>query len=367
MSDYLILDLLFGIIVVLFAAIGLWRGIVKEIPITAAIFAGAALASSWANPWGGDLADLSDIRTDASRMIVLGVALVGTTIVLGYGGAALIGHLEITWGERFAGALLAGINGVLLLHYALDGVERFFTGDATTEALDQSYVARLLLREFGWVLVGAAVMMTLCLMVGWTRARRSSRNRVASASSVLAESSIGARGRPARLPREADSGKFEPVTSGFDARSGRYAADAPSVQQTIAMPPVDPERVANEGGRYAPPPSASGGTPRQSRAPSAADRSGFDGDEWIRRAAAPPSVERPDRKSDHVGDGDSAHHPTANGHRVFDGTTSSSWSNPAPQTPDSEAFPPRAARCPRCAGGVGSDDDFCPHCGQRLA
>src|SRR5688572_27748462 len=152
MDDYVLLDILLGLIVALFAAIGFWRGAVKEVVVTAGIFAGSALAFSWAKPWGADLAELVEMRTDVARIVVAAIALIAATLILGYGGSALVGSPDIGLGGRLLGAGLAAINGGLLLHYCLWNVERFLTDDGGQEALDRSEVSRILLRQFGWLL-----------------------------------------------------------------------------------------------------------------------------------------------------------------------------------------------------------------------
>jgi uncharacterized membrane protein required for colicin V production len=380
MSDYLILDILFALIVVLFGAIGMWRGVVKEIPVTAAVFAGAALASSWSLPWGDDLAREFDLRTDVSRMIVTAVALLGATLILGYGGGALIATPDIGWGSRIVGGLLAAINGVLILHYVLNGVERFFTSGSTREALNQSEVARVSLREFGWLLIGAAALLTLCLLVAVLRGR--DRSEFDYAPAVLDGTSAlhtDERGRPVRLPKSADSGKFEPAASEYDSRSGRYVADSPSIQQTVALPPVDANRVAYEGGRSAPP-SSSGSSRDQ---PDGSPRTRYSGDEWIRRAPytqinnepsinrVPSSDSQPEARAQSAETRESLSDPGQNGHHSINGSSPFSWIGYPPAS-DIGSITSQGAeldqqrRCQHCAGEVGPDDDFCPHCGNRV-
>src|SRR5262249_44046394 len=160
------------LIVVLFAAIGCWRGATKEVVVTAAIFAGAALASSWAKPWGSDLANLTGLRADVAQLVVAAAALLSATVVLGYGGSALIGSPRVSFGERLAGGVLAAINGLLLLHYLLSFIERFITDDGAQRALARSEVSRELLRQFGWLLIGAAGVVATAIVVGLLLRRR---------------------------------------------------------------------------------------------------------------------------------------------------------------------------------------------------
>src|SRR5262249_58204741 len=78
-----------------------------------------------------------------------------------------------------------------------------------------------------------------------------------------------------RVAGGAEDGKYEPIARGYDSTSGRYAADAQSVGQTIPLPPVDAAGLAHGGGTGAP---SSNGPPADSRAEV------FAGDEWYRRA-----------------------------------------------------------------------------------
>lgn len=388
MSDYLILDLLFGVIVVLFAAIGMWRGVVKEIPVTAAIFLGAALASSWAVPWGNDLAREADLRTDVSRMIVTASALLGATLILGYGGGALIASHELGWGSRLIGGILAAINGGLILHFVLHGVESFFTGEATRDALRQSEVARILLREFGWILVAVASLLALCIVIAAIWGRNHLESDYGSAPTFDAEAdpdySVGSRGRSARLPTPADSGKYEPVRSGFDSQTGRYAADAPSIRQTVALPPVDANRIAFEGGRAAPADSSQARRDQTGQSP----KDTYAGEEWIRRAPYTQIPDQPYSRRGPVPDSeshggarsaddqrratDTRHDQSDNGQHGNNGAASFAWIGypPAsgfepPRAKSGEEIQPR--RCTRCAGELGENDDFCPHCGNHVA
>jgi uncharacterized membrane protein required for colicin V production len=380
MDDYVLLDILLGLIVALFAAIGFWRGAVKEIVVTAGVFAGSALAFSWADPWGGDLADLVDMRADVARIVVAAIALIAATLVLGYGGSALVGSPDVGLSSRLLGAGLAAINGGLLLHYCLWNIERFLTDEGGQEALDQSEVSRVLLRHFGWLLVGAAGLGALAIVAGqMVRRRRAVVSLVPAAEVVepLPASShdAGGRQRPARLPRVADAGKYEPVARGYDPASERYAADAPSAGQTMPLPPVDAANLAYGGGRGAPAPG------------------NYEGDEWYRRAPGPvkPFVPETPRDLPHAngqhpsdraapplpshGDEDdpsSRLEPGANGHSPMTDVSPFSWvqrtTHPGWAVPSASQNAPSAhygnqSTCRVCQAELGPEDSFCPRCG----
>ncbi len=380
MDDYVLLDILLGLIVALFAAIGFWRGAVKEVVVTAGIFAGSALAFSWAESWGGDLADLVDVRTDVARIVVAAVALIAATLVLGYGGSALVGSPDVGLSGRLLGAGLAAINGGLLLHYCLWNIERFLTDEGGQEALDQSEVSRVLLRQFGWLLIGAAGVAASAIVGGqWVRRRRALVPLVPVSEAVepMSTTSFDASGRqrPVRLPRIADAGKYEPVARGYDPANERYAADAPSVGQTIQLPPVDAANLAYGGGRSAP-----GGR-------------SYEGDEWYRRTPAPvqpltPETPRdlpqtngqiPSDRSTPARPAQSAHddqslqpQPDAIGHSPLTDvsafswiqrTTHPGWAASSSFQEDQGTKSGKTPNCRACLAEIEPSDSFCPRCG----
>jgi uncharacterized membrane protein required for colicin V production len=377
MDDYLVLDILLGLIVVLFAAIGCWRGAAKEVVVTAGIFAGAALASSWAKPWGSDVVDLTGLRADVAQLVVAATALLTATIVLGYAGSALIGSPTIPRGERLVGGALAAINGLVLLHYLLSFVEQFVTDAGAQRALVRSQISRQLLRQFGWLLIGAAGVVATAIVVGLLLQRR---RRFAPlvlpsdfAEPAFYHETVG-RHRPARLPRGADDGKYEPIARGYDATSGRYADDAPVVGQTIPLPPVDAAGFAHGGGRGGP--SSNG--PQSDSPPET-----FAGDEWYRRVqgvtrASSSGHDQSDRgalpaSSDRAEEtGRVLHEPGANGYDSTEDVSALSWirrsahpgwigDNPASTAADTGNTGTR--QCRACAAELGESDGFCPRCG----
>jgi uncharacterized membrane protein required for colicin V production len=372
MDDYVLLDVLLGLIVALFAAIGFWRGALKEVMVTAGIFAGSALAFAWAGPWGGDLADLVEMRTDVARIVVAAIALIATTLVLGYGGSSLVGSPDVGLSNRILGAGLAAINGCLLLHYLLWNIERFLTDENGQEALDQSHISRLLLRQFGWFLIGAAGLAALAIAAGqFVQRRRTFVTLVPVAETIedLPAVSFDANGRqrPARLPRGADTGKYEPVASGYDPESERYAADAPSAGQSIPLPPVDAANLAQSGGHGAP------------------GRNTYDGEEWYRRPPAPaqPLSPEPPRglpqfnsqnpsraessPSSYGVQSDPSSHPRSepNGHSPMMDVSAYSWVQRTahPGWAASSTRQGAPSICKGCQAELGPNDSFCPHCG----
>src|SRR5918998_995500 len=125
MDVHLALDALLVFIILLFVPIGLWRGAVREAIVAAAILLGAALAGAWARPWGDDLATRTAFEAPTGRFVVAVAALVLCTVCLGYGGgAAWRGDQPGTFG-RLIGGVLAALNGVLLIGFAVSFLDRY--------------------------------------------------------------------------------------------------------------------------------------------------------------------------------------------------------------------------------------------------
>ncbi|MER3484639.1 MAG: hypothetical protein C4345_00345, partial [Chloroflexota bacterium] len=213
-------------------------------------FTGAAIADAWARPWGADLARLISIRLGIAQLIVAGLALLLATTILGYGGGAVLRLPSPGLPSRIAGAVLAAVNGALILRYGLRFIERFLAGDRTERVLDESRVSWFLLRQSGWLLIGGALVFGLTTLLAMMISRRAERELTAQGSpgaSYPHHLDVDLLQRPVRLPRQADEGKIEPSSRGFDRASGTYAADAPQIHETIPIAPATRDLGLNGG------------------------------------------------------------------------------------------------------------------------
>ncbi|HEX5165847.1 MAG TPA: CvpA family protein [Thermomicrobiales bacterium] len=164
MSIFLVLDVLLVLLIALFTPIGFWRGPVKELFVTLGIIFGILLADFWARPWGRDLSDLSDLTAGSGAFIVAMCFLVASTFILGYGIGAALGPAYHSTEARLLGAVIAALNGTLLLSFALQYVRLYLLSDANEESLNDSYVSQFLLDQIGWVLMVAAIVAVPLLL-----------------------------------------------------------------------------------------------------------------------------------------------------------------------------------------------------------
>jgi hypothetical protein len=176
MSAFLVLDLLFVLLILLHMLIGSWQGPVKQLYVTLGITFGVLLADFWARPWGRDLADFTSLRADAGAFVVAIGFLWGSLLILGYGLTGTLAPDYLSPYTRGIGAAVAALNMMLALSFSLQYVRLFLLSDANEESLNDSYVARFLLDELGWVLLFAAMVavpLVLYILISGRRAYES--------------------------------------------------------------------------------------------------------------------------------------------------------------------------------------------------
>lgn len=170
MTDQIILDAVIITAVAIFAAIGFIRGVQREVFATAAILGGWAMASSWTDRWDGDLADLIQVTNKTAGFIVTTVLVLGSFVILGWGGGSAVGSFPGRPGQRFAGAALGGINAVLLAHYAINTFTDYLADVSDIRIINDSRIAKLVRDDYNYLLAGgmaiALLLTILALAIG---------------------------------------------------------------------------------------------------------------------------------------------------------------------------------------------------------
>lgn len=345
----LLLDVLLGLIVLLFVPFGVRRGVAKEVMVSAGILFGTAVADRWAVRGGAEVADRFGLAEATARFVVAAVCLGVGALVLGYGGGAALGRLRQGIMARLTGGLVAAGNGALLVALVLDFLRRYLRGGRDLGAVDDGYLGRTLLRDFDWLLLGAAAGLALVVVLGWIVTGFRRRNEP-----VLLPSADGPgippRQRPARLPRGGDTGKYEPDEGPPppESRPGRFGGSggAASLGQTTPLldrpepwrPPDEPDR-----GVSWPRPRASFEAEQTTNGhhPTPAGTG-----DWLRRGSGTLPLDRP-APGDAPGD-------VAEDDRA--------WRPPR----DRPAAESDERRCPTCGATLGRHDLFCAECGTTL-
>lgn len=355
----LLLDLLLGVIVLLFVPLGLWRGVAKEAMVSAGILLGAAIATAWAERWGDDLAAEVDLGRQTARFVVATAALVGSTILLGYGGGVALGRVRQGIMARLAGGLLGALNGALLLAYLLTFVQDYLREGEGPGVLDDGIVAGALLEDFDWLLVGAAGALLLAVLLGLlVTTIRHRREPVAPVAAEADAGHLAPRQRPIRLARAGDTGKYEPVAGASPGRFGSGTHPAGETRPLAARPETRLAGGEPGGTGTWPEPPPNGNARRFGNGHTPTPPAG---DEWLRRAAA---MTRP---------GEPTGPP-----RGGEPTTTPAADIPTPRWPfgadaggtagagGSRHRDATERRCPACGATAGGHDLFCPECGTTL-
>lgn len=321
-------DGLLMLIVLLFVPFGVRRGVAKEGFVSAGILLGAAIAATWSQVWAADLRGQFDLSRAATEFtIAVGCLAVGV-LVLGYGSGAALGRLRQGVMARIAGGILAAANGAVLLALLLAAIEDYLAASDDAAALDDGIISAALLRDFDWVLLGAAgVAIGLVLLGLIITPFRNRRAPVQPVDASVPMTGVGPRHRPVRMARDADAGKHEPLDAPAP-RPGRFSGGSLNAAGAgIGYAKGDP---------VAPGPHHSlGSWPRPVNA--------LDGAETNGHAPAPLGSEAWPTETA----------PVADAANVYGRPVDDSRSAPR--------------RCPACGASIGDNDIFCADCGLTLA
>lgn len=222
----LLLDVLLGLVVLLFIPFGVRRGVAKEAMVSAAILLGALLAARFGEAWAPTVSSWTGLDLSSSTFATSLALLLGTPVLLGYGGGIALGPTRPGVLSRLTGGLLAAVNGVFLLSTILSWIDRDLRASAP---LDEGVVSDILIRQSDQILLIVTLGLIVITMLGWcvraVRARREpSRSDVAAGAPM--------RQRPVGAGSGADFGKHEPLRD-QGAPTGRFA---PSLDTTSPLP-----------------------------------------------------------------------------------------------------------------------------------
>lgn len=219
----LLLDILLGLVILLFVPFGIRRGVAKEAMVSAGIFLGATLAERFTPSWSLWLAERFGLAPGTSAFVVSAGLLFGGAFLLGYGGGAALGSSRLGVLSRLVGGLLAAFNAALLLSYLLSWVERDLGQGGS---LDEGYISPWLLQRTSDLLLAAAGVLVVLTILSWLV------NLFRSQRQPHRDDTYAARAaRSAPAPLAPESEKFEPADN--IARSGRFA---PGLDATSPMP-----------------------------------------------------------------------------------------------------------------------------------
>lgn len=316
----LLLDLLLGLVILLFVPFGIRRGAAKEAMVSAGLLFGALVATTWAERGGAELATRFGVDARVAPFAVAMAALVGGMFVIGYGGGAALGRLPQGWTSHLVGGLLAILNGGLFLTYLLTFLNAYLQ---PPRALEDGIVAETLLQRFDLLqlAVGAGLILLVILGIIVNSVRQQNQPRPAVVSP--------SRQRPVRVATGGDAGKFEPEPVSM-AGGERHHATLEQTTPMLERPPRpwdDPSRGDN--GRY---------------------------QSWATTTSGNGQPPQPD--ADNIWE---RRPSTASWGAGSAATTGGSSGYGAGSSADASS-----SRCPSCGAAVGARDLFCPSCGKTV-
>jgi uncharacterized membrane protein required for colicin V production len=224
----LLLDILLGLVILLFVPFGIRRGVAKEAMVSAGVLLGATLAERFGAVWGAELTARFGLEQGAATFAASVALLLTCTFLLGYGAGAALGRSRPGTASRLAGGLLAALNAAFLLSTLFGWIDEFLKQGA---ALDDGIIGEALLGQADLLLLGAAGVLLVLTVLGWiVNASRSRRQPRDSDRSLVG--GMPARQRPVRMANDGDAGKYEPGREPV-SRSGRFGQ---GIEATSPLP-----------------------------------------------------------------------------------------------------------------------------------
>ncbi len=156
------LDILAVGIVVVLAALGVWRGLWREVLVfLAGIVPGVFLGDFWVNSWG------QGQNKDIQGLIRLG-SLLFIVLLVGYGSAVFLHRpRKLAWWQHLTGGLVGLLNGIFLVTFGFSYLRDLGGGMETAlkEARLFEQVQRWLPWAFLVIVVGIALAVVVILLV----------------------------------------------------------------------------------------------------------------------------------------------------------------------------------------------------------
>lgn len=237
MTESIVLSLIFVAIILLIGYIGASVGIARGFVLTAAIFAGAELALWWGDDAGERLTDWFSVSSATGRFIATMALLLATALLIGLAGAKALGWQTPTRWGALLGGLLGAANGALLIAMSLRLYYLSYSGELTSDPLDESLVTRVLWRNFDWFLLGFVCVTAVLLL--YTRFAR----RPVTVPDPPSRASFS-RLVPPPVPRPdqrarqvAQPASYAPTNERANSNGSNVAAPNAPVDETMFAPP----------------------------------------------------------------------------------------------------------------------------------
>lgn len=324
-----LLDILLGLVILLFVPFGIRRGVAKEALVSAGILFGAELAERFGATLGDQISARFGLEPRLGEFVASVAILFAATFVLGYGGGAALGNLRPGPLARLCGAILAAFNAGLLLNVLLTWIDTIL---GQSETVANGILARELVDDASRLMLAAAGVLLVLTVLGWfanaLRSRRQPRHQADPAAWASSP-----RGHVQRSAAVDFDGKVEPGREPVGP-SGRFEPEIDATSP-LALGSLTRSGDANSGAR-------SNGN----------HHLGAEDSLWRRPATASPRAHEETVWAPWTG----ADQTSAAGHREYG----------ARRIGGHEASNQHDEHCSICGSVIGARDVFCPECGATL-
>jgi len=162
----------FDVLAVVFAlglaALGIWRGFLREILVSlAGIVLGVFVGSLWAASWGPDWAGRLGAADPIVFQGVIGLASLWLIVLLiGYGSALFLRHRPLSLWQRLAGGGVGLLNGLFLAAFTFNYIQNYFLGSPPPDdsPLKDSLIAAAMIGWLPVVLGGIVLLVALAVI-----------------------------------------------------------------------------------------------------------------------------------------------------------------------------------------------------------
>jgi hypothetical protein len=160
--------------VLLLAAAGFWRGVAKELFISASLLLGYVLTLEWAARWGTWIGDKTRFETAEGQYVAIVGTLLLLTLLIGYLGCNVAGLPPADLPGRFGGLVLGAANALFAIAILITRSEQLVLDRDQRNTLADTRVGEWLSGNFDWLMLGIAASALLVLVVSlFSRRRRS--------------------------------------------------------------------------------------------------------------------------------------------------------------------------------------------------
>ena len=236
-----IIDIAIAGAVLLFALAGFWRGLVKELFISATLLLGYLVTLEWAARWGRWIGDQTRLTTAEGQYVAIAATIAALTLFLGYIGCTIAGLPPADLPGRLGGLVLGAANAVFAISILITRARQLVLDSSQRATLTDTRIGQWLSSNVDWVLLGGTGTGVVLFAGGLLNRRRR------YALTVAGTPAAGASGfrirRPTPLAPEAE--KIDASIAASTSALGSWP-EARAMADTVPITRVgDPSRSSD--------------------------------------------------------------------------------------------------------------------------